>query len=194
MAGVKEFAEALARRVLENVGRVDEEELEAFVEAVGFAGRVFVVGAGRSGLVARAFAMRLMHLGMQVYVVGETITPAIGPGDLLVAVSGSGATRSVVLVAGTARRLGARVAAVTSHRESQLARLADVVLVVGGREEGLERDYVSEQLKGFSVSPTPLGTLFELSASIVLDAVVAALMEKRGVGEEVLKARHTNLE
>ncbi len=194
MGDAKSYALMLADAVRENVSRVDGDGLSRLVDEIERARRVFVAGAGRSGLVARAFAMRLMHLGLQVYVVGETITPAIGVGDLLVAVSGSGSTRSVVLVAVTAKRLGARVAVLTSHESSPLGKLADVVVRVGGREEVLERDYLAEQLAGFSVSPAPLGTLFELTSSVVLDAVVAALMERRGVCEEDLKARHTNLE
>ena len=61
------------------------------------------MGAGRSGLVAKAFAMRLMHLGFTAYVVGETITPAMRPKDLLVIFSGSGRTKTIADIAETAR-------------------------------------------------------------------------------------------
>ncbi len=37
--------------------------------------RIFVTGLGRTGLMARGFAMRLMHLGRRVYHVGDVITP-----------------------------------------------------------------------------------------------------------------------
>ena len=81
------------------LGQVEETQLEKIASTLQKAPRIFNIGEGRSGLMAKSFAMRLMHLGATVYVVGETITPAIAEGDLLVAVSGSGTTKSVVWTA-----------------------------------------------------------------------------------------------
>lgn len=58
--------------------------MEKFADAILKADRIFVAGAGRSGFVARAFANRLMHMGLTVFFVGEPTTPAIKAGDLLV--------------------------------------------------------------------------------------------------------------
>lgn len=70
--------------------QIDEQQLEQLTDAISKAGRVFVAGAGRSGLMMRAFAMRLMHLGLDVYVVGETVTRSLSKDDLLLIGSGSG--------------------------------------------------------------------------------------------------------
>jgi len=165
---------------------VSEGEVGELVEEiVGHrgGGRIFVVGAGRSGLVGRAFAMRLMHLGLNAYVVGETITPALKSGDTLIAISGSGRTRTVVEIARLARKAGGRVIAITSSKRSPLARISDHAIRIPSKLEG----------EGLECAP-PLGTLFELSCWIFLDAVVAELMERLAVREEDMRSRHTNLD
>lgn len=81
------------------LSHIPEDDLEITAKRLEQAPRIFVIGEGRSGLMARAFAMRLMHLGAVSYVIGETITPAIAEGDILVAISGSGRTHHVVWTA-----------------------------------------------------------------------------------------------
>ncbi|RLE72283.1 MAG: 6-phospho-3-hexuloisomerase [Thermoprotei archaeon] len=175
--------------------QVDEREVDKFVKALLDAKRIFIVGAGRSGLVGRAFAMRLMHLGIEVYVVGETITPAIRKGDLLIAISGSGRTSFPLVAAETSKRLGARVFAITSDRNSPLAKCSDYVLLVKGRsKDNAVRDYISRQLAGEHPPLTPLGTLFELSTSILLDAVIYKIISMLGISEREMLERHSNLE
>lgn len=188
---VSEILEDL-RQVLQ---QVDEKEIDNFVKALLDARRIFIVGAGRSGLVGRAFAMRLMHLGIEVYVVGETITPAIREGDLLVAISGSGRTSFPLVAAETSKRLGAKVFAITSDKNSPLARCSDYVLLVKGRtKDNAVRDYISRQLAGEHPPLTPLGTLFELSTSILLDAVIYKIISMLGISEKEMLERHSNLE
>jgi 6-phospho 3-hexuloisomerase len=174
---------------------LNRDQVEAFVQSLMNAKRVFVLGAGRSGLVARAFAMRLMHLGMDVYVVGETITPAIRDGDVVVAVSGSGETDLVVGAASIAKKVGAKIAVVTSFPDSRLGKMADVVVVLPGRTRTETiSEYVERELAGEHASLAPLGTLFEISASVFLDGVIAALMNKLNKKEKDLKERHANVE
>ena len=96
---------------------LDEEELDKFENIIIESKNVFVTGAGRSGLAAKAFAMRLMHLGVSAYVVGETISPAIYEDDCIVAISGSGETNTIVSAATIAKKRGSKVLAVTSYTE-----------------------------------------------------------------------------
>ena len=95
--------------------------------------KIFVVGMGRSGFVGRAFALRLMNLGFNVYFLGETITPAAVNGDLVVAISGTGTTKIVLTASSTAKEIGVKVVAVTSYYESPLGHIADHVVLLGGR-------------------------------------------------------------
>lgn len=175
---------------------LDEESIDKFEDIIIESQHVFVTGAGRSGLAAKAFAMRLMHLGVSAYVVGETISPAIHENDCIVAISGSGETNTIVSAATIAKKRGSKVLAVTSYPESTLGKLADTCLLVKGRtkQEVDDENYMKRQIYGNYTSLTPLGTAFELTTLVFLDAIVSELMEKMHQTESDLKARHTVLE
>ncbi|MEM0002102.1 MAG: 6-phospho-3-hexuloisomerase [Desulfurococcaceae archaeon] len=178
---------------------ISDNEKDAFIDTLLNARkegrRIFVIGAGRSGLVAKAFAMRLMHMDFDVYVVGETIMPPIRKSDVLLAISGSGRTRTVVSVAEAAKSIGAKIIALTTYPDSPLAKLADVVVRIPGRTKlALEEDYLIRQVRGHHEPLAPLGTLFEVTTLVFLDGVVVELMNKLGITEEEMKERHANIE
>jgi 6-phospho-3-hexuloisomerase len=110
--------------------QVDYAQVATIIPLIQHAKRVFVVGAGRTGLALKATAMRLMHLGLTVFVVGETTTPAIQAGDLLLAGSGSGTTSTIVKAAEKAKAAGAQVVAISTTTDSPLAALATQVVVL----------------------------------------------------------------
>ncbi|RLG21751.1 6-phospho-3-hexuloisomerase [Methanosarcinales archaeon] len=183
---------------IKKVGRdINKDSVNKLIEDILNANAIFLMGAGRSGLVARAFAMRLMHLGLKVYVVGETTTPAVKRGDLVIAISGSGETRSIVSLARIAKEeIGAKLATITSNPESSLAKLSDTVILVEGKkaDEISDVDYLERRMMGIHTKLTPLGTIFEITSLILLDSVVAELIARTGASEEELKARHSTLE
>jgi len=156
--------------------------------------RLFVMGAGRSGLVVKGFAMRLMHLGFNVYVVGETVTPAVETDDLLVVISGSGETKSINEMSALAKAKGTRLAAVTSNRDSTLGTISDTIVAVKGRTKASGMDFMERQVVGSHISFAPLGTMFEISTMVFLDGIIAALMEITKKSEEDLKKKHATLE
>ena len=186
--------------ILDNIRDAEEylveEDIANFIEIITTADNIFVTGAGRSGLAAKAFAMRLMHLGLSSYVVGETISPAINAGDCILAISGSGETNTIVTAARISKKRGAKVLALTSYPESSLGQLADGIIHVKGRTkvEVDDENYLKRQIKGNYTSLTPLGTAFELTSLVFLDGLVSELMETMGKTEEDLKNRHTVLE
>jgi len=147
---------------------------------------VFVVGAGRSGLVGRSFAMRLMHMGFKAYVISETVTPAVQSGDVLVAVSGSGNTKYVVEVAKKCKRVGASIIALTSKDGSDLKELPALNIVLPAKCKD-DDSFIFD-------SKTPMGTAFEILAFVFLDSVIMQLIELTGVTEDEMKARHANTE
>lgn len=175
---------------------LDEKSIDEFENIIMESKNVFVTGAGRSGLAAKAFAMRLMHLGVSAYVVGETISPAIYKDDCIVAISGSGETNNIVSAVNIAKNRGSKVLVVTSYPESTLGKLSDSCLLVKGRtkKEVDDENYMKRQIYGNYTSLTPLGTAFELTTLVFLDAIVSELMEKMHQTESDLKARHTVLE
>ncbi|MCX8208383.1 MAG: 6-phospho-3-hexuloisomerase [Sulfolobales archaeon] len=178
---------------------ISESELEYFVKTLESVyrenKRAFIVGVGRSGLVGRAFAMRLMHLGFSAYVVGETVTPAARAGDLLIAISGSGRSAAVVAAAEVAKSLNMMVVALTSYADSPLAKKADLVVIIPGRTKVSREDrWEVRQLLGLHEPLAPLGTQFEIVAQVVLDSVISELMHRLGVEEEEMKEYHANVE
>lgn len=160
---------------------VPSDRIEALLRSLEPAQRVFLYGRGRSGFVARAFAVRLMHLGFQTFVVGETITAPVQKEDVVILVSGSGQTYPVVMTAELGRKMGARVVSVTSNVDSEIARLSHVVIPL-----------VPPQ--GDHGSYAPLGTLFETAAWLFCDGIVALLKEQRGESESAMRERHATLE
>lgn len=175
---------------------LDEDIINEFMDVLTESKNVFVMGAGRSGLVAKAFAMRLVHLGISAYVVGETISPAIYKDDCILAISGSGETKTIVSAVDIAKKRGSKALVLTSYPESSLGNLADCVMLVKGRTniDIYDEDYIKRQIDGNYVSLTPLGTAFELTSLIFLDGLIAELMQKMGKTEDDLKYRHTVLE
>jgi 6-phospho-3-hexuloisomerase len=159
-----------------------EAQTEALVERLNAAKKVIVFGRGRSGLVARMFAVRLHHLGISSFVVGETTTPPVDRDTLVVLFSGSGETFAVALTAQLARGMGASIAVITAAPDSTVAQNADIVVLLPGPGEQRRKDLA------------PLGTLFETAASLYMDGLVAALMARRGEDEESMRRRHATLE
>lgn len=154
-------------------------------QTIANAQRIFVAGEGRSGLVIRMVAMRLMHLGSQVYVVGETITPAIKQDDLLIDCSGSGSTEHIWEIAQKAKEIGANVISVTTQINSPLAKIADLVIEI---DAAAKQDRSNQHSKQFA------GSLFEQSTLLLFDALFHILSHNLNKNAETLWERHTNLE
>lgn len=181
------------------IEQLDMGEVEKFVGLLIGARekKIFTIGMGRSGFVARSFALRLMNLGFNVYVLGETITPAAEKGDILVAISGTGSTKMVLTAAVAAKEICANVVAITSFPESQLGKMADLAVHIRGRTKaGLprEEDYVARQIIGEREPLTPLGSIFENNSMVFLDSLVVELMHRLGRTESDLKRRHATIE
>ncbi|MEM3622437.1 MAG: 6-phospho-3-hexuloisomerase [Candidatus Bathyarchaeia archaeon] len=198
-----EMLKAAAEEIIDGIKRCIEElnmkEVERLIELLLEAKekKIFIVGIGRSGFVARAFALRLMNLGFNVYFLGETITPAAEKGDLLIAISGTGATKMVLTASSAAKEIGATVIAITSFPESPLGQMADLVVTVKGRTKmgwPREEDYLARQIMGEREPLTPLGSVFENNCMVFLDSLIVELMHRLGRTEEDLKRRHATIE
>ncbi len=167
------------------VAKIDARQMTRLAGHVAHPGRIFVAGAGRSGLVLRMAGMRLMHLGRTVHIAGDTTTPAIASGDLLLVASGSGTTSGVVKSAETAAKAGARIAAFTTNPDSPLAGLADALVVIPAAQK---TDHGSSVTRQYS------GSLFEQALFVATEAIFQSLWDKDAQPAEELWLRHANLE
>lgn len=173
---------------------VSADETATFLREIASARRVYVAGAGRSGLMMRAFATRLMHLGKETHVIGDVTAPALARGDLLIIGSGSGRTESMVGIAARAQTAGARVALITSAILGPLAALAHFRVRM---PPILPVDVLSAPQPGAAPEPSvfqPMRTLFEQALLVWLDLAVVALMDLLKVTPEMIEARHQNVE
>lgn len=194
---VQEMMRLMASRIRSIANTIADDDVKKFLAELLQAKRVYVIGAGRSGLVAKAFAMRLMHLGLQAYVVGETITPALNKGDLMVVFSGSGKTKTIADIAKTAHEIGAHICLITSNADSVIGNLSECVVIIEQQRDAVQDDaaeFEIRQMMGDHKSFAPLGTLFETASMIFADAAISRLMEITSTDESALKNRHTNIE
>jgi len=194
MEYIKKTAENITKHALEVIDRIDEEEVDKMIRVINKSKSVFIVGSGRSELIGMAFAMRLMHLGFVVYVIGDVTTPAINKDDCLIAISGSGETRTVTIAAETASESGASVIGITANTTSTLGNFLDVTVNIESKTKVPWKHYTSHVLKGNYDDLTPMGTLFEDSTHLFLDGLIAEFMARLGKKEVDLKRRHATIE
>ncbi len=166
--------------------RISEEEAETLVEEIIQADKVFVHGAGRSGLMGKSFVMRLMHMGVDAYAVGETVTGTFEENDLLIVGTGSGTTSTLVPVVEKAKEIGGKVAAVTITPDSTIGQLADFVVQLPG--------VTKDKSEGTIQTVQPMGSLFEQTMLLFYDAVILRYMEKKGLDSDKMYGKHANLE
>lgn len=175
--------EYIQRKIRDILEKVSQDDIDKVRDLFFNSNRIFVYGAGRSGLVAKAFAIRLVHLGFQTFVIGETITAPVQRGDLVFIISGSGETMPAVMTAEIANNLGAHVVSITAKKKSEIAKFADITLFISSTCDEDERKRYA-----------PLGTLFEASVWILLDGIIAYLLDSKKETEEVMRSRHATLE
>ena len=169
---------------LQNIlGDITPKDIDNVSSIFFEANRIFVYGAGRSGHVAKAFAIRLVHLGFQTFVIGETIGAPVKKDDMVFIVTGSGETIPSVMTAEIAHNIGAKLVVVTGRKDSRITKFADVAII-------LSAECMDKKRKTLA----PLGTLFEASAWILLDSIIAELMEIKGETEGSMQSRHATLE
>jgi 6-phospho-3-hexuloisomerase len=174
--------------LLENTWLIKQLKLaqvDAFINEIKAANAIFMIAAGRSGFSMRSAAMRLMHLGFTVYFAGETTTPAIKAGDLLIAASGSGTTSTIVKAAEKAIAVGAKVVAISTQDQSPLAKIASQLIHVAAAEK---EDHNSTRSAQYA------GSLFEQFLLLFTDAVFQTLWQSKNESAEEMWERHANLE
>lgn len=155
--------------------KMDDSAIEQFTGAIKAAQRVFVVGVGRSGLVAKNVAMRLVRLNIQTFVVYETVNPKIKKGDILIAISGSGETTDVIDCVKIARIRGAQVLGLTADVHSPLAKLAHSCVCIPAQiPSRLASYYHLRELVGVP-ERSATKSLFEICALIFIEVGVSKL-------------------
>ncbi|MBD7963083.1 6-phospho-3-hexuloisomerase [Fictibacillus norfolkensis] len=181
-----QYLAAVVEELSITVPLISDEETEKLVDKILESKKIFVAGAGRSGFMGKSFVMRMMHIGIDAYVVGETVTANLEEDDLLIIGSGSGETKTLVAIAEKAKSLGGTVAAITISPESTIGKLADITV----RLPGVTKD----QSEGDFKTVQPMGSLFEQTMLLIYDAIILRFMEKKGLDSNKMYGKHANLE
>lgn len=162
---------------------IDEKKIENCVEIVLEAKKIFIYGAGRSGMVGRMCAQRLMHLGRSSYFLSETITPRFTSDDCLVIISGSGETLSPISITKGAKKIGGKIIALTANPHSTIGKIADLVIIVKGQTKDAKQEALA-----------PFTSLFDITALVILDAMTRVIMNRIGKTEDDIHQTHASLE
>ena len=162
----------------------NKNKYEEKIKKINEAKRIIVCGTGRSGLMLKSFAMRLMQIGYISYVVGETITPAIKEGDLLIVASASGETNSVCQAVKSAQKENVKVITITANEQSTLYKLQQALITIK----------VSTKFNTVNITKQPLGSLFEQALLIIFDAIILKIAKENENMNSVMAMRHANIE
>jgi 6-phospho-3-hexuloisomerase len=167
------------------LARVVPDAGERMADEILGAGTIVCYGLGREGLTVRALCMRLMHLGLRAFMVGDVTPPPVGPGDLVLVSAGPGALRTADTIVDLGREAGARVLVVTAQPAGPVPRKADVVI-------HLPAQTMADDVGGASL--LPMGTAYEIGMLVFFDLVALILTDKTGQSIADLRERHFNLE
>jgi 6-phospho-3-hexuloisomerase len=181
-----QYLDVVVQELSRTIELISDEEAEELVNKILDSNKIFVAGAGRSGFMGKSFVMRMMHMGIDAYIVGETVTANLEPGDLLILGSGSGETKTLVAIAEKAKNIGGTVAAITISPDSTIGKLADIVVKLPGAPK--------DQSTGDYQTIQPMGSLFEQTMLLFYDALILRFMEKKGLDSNKMYGKHANLE
>ncbi len=168
------------------LSKVQEEQILKLIEEIRKANTIVVCGAGRVGMMTRSFGMRLGHLGLRAYTLGDSTVPGLQEGDLFLVSSGSGETETIYQLVVIAKKHKARVALITGNPESRMGKLADTIVEIKAPSK-------VKAVEGFT-SAQPMTTLNEQCLLVFFDAVVLALMEHLEESHDSMWERHSQLE
>lgn len=179
----KNIVETLSKEVTNVLNHVDGNSLDHVSNMILKTKNIFIQGNGRSGLVGKMIAMRLMHSGYSVHVVGETTTPNFTEEDLLIVLSGSGTGSTLDKMISKVRDIGGKTALVTATDDENITNKFDASIFINASTKHNNIDTIQ-----------PLGNQFDQAMHLILDALVVSLNIKTKQSNDELKTRHFNLE
>jgi 6-phospho-3-hexuloisomerase len=183
---MKSKFDLIINEIITVVKLIDDSECDLLINHITKANKIIVTGAGRVGYAIRGFGMRLGHLGLNAFTIGDSTVPSIGEGDLLIVSSGSGETQTIFDLVSIASKNKATIAVITGNPDSRIGKLADCIVKITAPSK-------TKAVEGF-ISMQPMTTLNEQSLNIFFDAMVLKLMDRMNETHDTMWARHSNLE
>ncbi len=187
MTVYSELARNAAEELRVAAAGVDPGQLNDLIEEIAAAEKVVVAGVGREGLMMRALAMRLFHMGLDAHVVGDMTAPRVGKGDLLLVSAGPGDFGTIRALVDVARSAGARCGCITAQPDGAVPQNCDRVLVIPAQT-------MANDSADAASSTLPMGSLFEGAQFLVFECLILLLRDRIGMTPDAMRANHTNLE
>ena len=182
-----DYYPTVLREIKETLGEIDQANITYFLKQIMDAQRIFIAGVGRTGMVMRCFAMRLMHLGIEVQIIGDITTTAVGKNDLLLIGSGSGETGSILSIARKAHNLGVHILLITINPDSSIGDLAQACLKIPAPSPKLSQKHEKSSIQ-------PMGSLFEQALLLTLECIAGMIMQEKKLDSDSMFLNHANLE
>ncbi len=177
----KRVLEIEAKSVLDQIDSLNEDFVKAIEILKETKGRVVITGMGKSGLICRKIAATMASTGTPAIFVhpAEAIHGDLGmivEGDSVIAVSNSGETEEIVRLLEFIKRIGVPIIAITSNKESTLAKYSDVTIHLRIEKEAC---------------PLGLAPTSSTTATLAIgDAIAMVLLEIKHFTPEDFAARH----
>ena len=170
---------------------IDEEQVDELVRLIETSDKVVGYGAGRMGLSLKAFIMRLNHLGIEAYFLGDTYIPPITEYDLVLVSSGSGETSMIKkFVEEVNKKTSAFVAAVLGNEHSSISNLSNHIVVFKPCNGGLNSEDSSDKINSIQL----MSTLNEQATYILFDIIAKKIADDLNMNTEKTKRYHFNVE
>lgn len=182
----KSYTSKILQEIKHVLSKVNQKELNSLANTILNSNKIVTLGAGRVGLVCRAFSMRLAHLGLHAFNLQDSVVPSLKPGDLLFVCSGSGETQTIYDLVAIAKSNQITVSLITGNPSSRIGNLSDIIV-------NLKSPSKTKKIPGFE-SIQPMTTLNEQCLFVLCDAIVLMLMDKLGETHETMWQRHSILE
>lgn len=169
---------------------LNHDTLIAVAGCIARARRLFVVGIGASGQVARTAALRLSSLGITATALTDPVEALLNlsssaPGDVALSISHCGRTATVVEMQRLARRKQAATAVITNYADSPLARESDHVLLTSFRERRVNAAVSSSSIEQLCI----LEAIYFLIAHFAGPKAEGLIAEIEQAAEDTLRAK-----
>ncbi len=175
------------KKICEEINNVDdpvnEKTLNRICQLIINSNHIYFSGSGRSGLMIKSFANRLLQLGLEVSVVGEISSPHTHSNDLLIFNSASGKSEKLIAQAKIAKNNGLKEILFTVDNNSPLAQFCEIVVQINAQSK-------FEHNKSIQ----PMGALFEQFSLLLFDSIILRLMKELNITEEQMIQNHADIE
>jgi len=172
--------QANAQALKDTIEVLSEAELERAVEALAAARRLEIYGIGGSAPLALDAYHKFMKLGVNAVWQSDSDLMAmssslLGPGDVALGISHTGASRDVCDAMENAQKAGAKTICITHRATSPITKVADIKLFTAAKETAFGSDATSSRIAQLTI----IDTLYAGVANADYDRALSRIQKTR---------------